>query len=41
LNFIGANIVEISPPYDHADLTALMGAALLFEFLSLMALKKD
>ena len=40
LNFIGADIVEISPPYDHADLTALLGAALLFEFLSLMALRK-
>jgi guanidinopropionase len=37
LNIVGANIVEISPPYDHADLTALLGAALLFEFLSLMA----
>lgn len=39
LHFVGADIVEISPPYDHADLTSLLGAALLFEFLSLMALK--
>lgn len=39
LNLIGANVVEISPPYDHAELTSLMGAALVFEFLSLMALK--
>ncbi|MGZ3696619.1 MAG: agmatinase [Bdellovibrionota bacterium] len=37
LNFVGANVVEISPPYDHADLTSLLGAALVFEFLSLMA----
>ncbi len=34
-----ADIVEISPPYDHAELTSLLGAALVFEFLSLMALK--
>jgi agmatinase len=37
LNFVGANVVEIAPPYDHADLTSLLGAALVFEFLSLMA----
>ncbi|MEN9723705.1 MAG: hypothetical protein RJB38_1691 [Pseudomonadota bacterium] len=35
----GANVVEISPPYDHADLTSLLGAGVVFEFLSLMALK--
>ncbi|MBC7691094.1 MAG: agmatinase [Methylotenera sp.] len=38
LNIVGADVVEISPPFDHADLTALLGAALVFEFLSLMAL---
>ena len=38
LSFIGADVVEISPPYDHAELTSLLGAALVFEFLSLMAL---
>ena len=40
LHFVGADVVEISPPYDHADLTSLLGAALVFEFLSLMALNK-
>ena len=40
LNLIGANVVEISPPYDHADITSLLGAALVFEFLSLMAQPK-
>lgn len=39
LHFVGADVVEISPPYDHADITSLFGAALVFEFLSLMALK--
>ncbi|MBU6374441.1 MAG: agmatinase [Bdellovibrionales bacterium] len=37
LQICGANVVEISPPYDHAELTSLLGAALIFEFLSLMA----
>jgi agmatinase len=37
LHICGADVVEISPPHDHADLTSLLGAALVFEFLSLMA----
>jgi agmatinase len=37
LQIVGANVVEISPPYDHAELTALLGAAIMFEILSLMA----
>lgn len=37
LEIVGADVVEISPPYDHASLTSLLGAALVFEFLSLMA----
>lgn len=37
LNIVGANVVEISPPYDHAELTSLLGATLVFEFLCLMA----
>jgi agmatinase len=37
LDFVGADVVEIAPPYDHAELTSLLGAALVFEFLSLMA----
>ncbi len=37
LHFVGADVVEISPAYDHADITSLLGAALVFEMLSLMA----
>ncbi len=33
---IGADIVEISPPYDHAGLTALAGVDAAFEILCLM-----
>lgn len=36
-NLLGADIVEISPPYDHAEITALCGVDVLFEFLCLMA----
>lgn len=38
LHFVGADLVEVSPPYDHSEITSLLGAALLFEFMSLMAL---
>jgi agmatinase len=40
LDVVGANVVEISPPFDHADITSLLGAALVFEFLGLMAIAK-
>ena len=35
-NLVGADIVEISPPYDHAGITALMGMDVLFEFLCML-----
>ncbi|HUC17307.1 MAG TPA: agmatinase [Acetobacteraceae bacterium] len=35
--FVGADLVEVSPPFDHAGLTALHGAAILFELLCLLA----
>ena len=37
-NLIGFDLVEVSPPYDHSDLTAILAANLSFEFLSLHAL---
>jgi len=30
-------VVEISPPYDHADMTALIGVDVMFETLCLMS----
>jgi agmatinase len=33
LDVIGGDLVEVSPPYDHAGITALAGATLLFEIL--------
>jgi agmatinase/guanidinopropionase len=38
LNLIGFDLVEVSPPYDHGDITAILAANLVFEFISLLAL---
>ncbi|GAW87474.1 guanidinopropionase [Bathymodiolus platifrons methanotrophic gill symbiont] len=40
-NLIGADLVEISPPYDQSSNTALVGATLLFEILCLLADRKQ
>ncbi len=39
-NLIGGDIVEISPPYDQSEITALAGVDAMFEMLSHMALEK-
>ncbi len=38
LNTVGFDLVEVSPPYDHAGITSILAANLAFEFLSLLAL---
>ncbi len=40
LNLVGFDLVEVSPPYDHGDITAILAANLAFEFLSLRAVQK-
>ena len=40
-NVIGADIVEVSPAYDPAQITAILAANLAFELLSLMALSTN
>jgi agmatinase/guanidinopropionase len=37
LNLVGFDLVEVSPPYDHGNITAILAANLAFEFLSLLA----
>ena len=37
LNFIGGDMVEVSPPFDPSGNTALAGASILFEMLCLLA----
>lgn len=40
LNFVGFDIVEVLPAYDHGEITAYLGANIVFEYLSILALKK-
>jgi arginase family enzyme len=41
LDFVGFDLVEVAPQYDGAgQITALLAANLLFEFLSLVALNR-
>jgi len=40
LDIVGYDLVEVSPPYDHQDITAILAANLVFEYLSLLAIKK-
>jgi len=36
INLIGMDVVEVSPPYDHAEVTALAGATLLWRWFAYM-----
>jgi len=38
LNLVGFDLVEVSPPYDHGEITAILASNLAFEFISLLAL---
>jgi agmatinase/guanidinopropionase len=40
LDLVGFDLVEVSPPFDHGDITAILAANLAFEFLSLLAVRK-
>lgn len=36
-HLVGADLVEVSPPYDHAEVTGLAAAHIVFEYLALLA----
>jgi agmatinase len=40
LPVVGMDVVEVSPPYDHADITALLGNRVVLEALSAMARRR-
>ena len=40
LNLVGADVVEVAPPFDSQQITAILAANLVFELLSLMAHRK-
>ncbi len=39
LNFVGFDVVEVAPPYDFGEITSLLAANIVFEFLSILAYK--
>jgi agmatinase len=40
LDFVGFDLVEVSPPYDMSGLTAMLASNIFYEFLSVLARKK-
>jgi agmatinase len=40
IEFVGFDLVEVQPQYDHGEVTSLLGATLLHEFLALLALAR-
>lgn len=40
LHLVGMDVVELCPPYDPAEITALLAATVVFEFLALLALQQ-
>ncbi len=40
LTLVGADVVEVSPAYDHAELTTIAAANLVYEFLGAFALQR-
>ncbi|MDQ7820883.1 MAG: agmatinase [Armatimonadota bacterium] len=41
LDLVGADLVEVSPPYDHAGITSILAAAVLFEVISALAVTRQ
>lgn len=40
VNFVGMDMVEVSPPYDHAEITSLAASSLIMEYICLKAWQK-
>ncbi len=40
LQLVSADVVEVSPPYDHAELTSLAAATVVYELVSLLARRR-
>ncbi|KAL4256257.1 arginase family protein [Pleurotus pulmonarius] len=36
LNFVGADVVEVAPAYDHADITSIAAADIVYDFLTML-----
>ena len=40
VDIVGADVVEVAPAYDHADITAIAGATVAMQYLGLLAERK-
>ena len=40
LHLVGADVVEVAPAYDHAEVTALAAATVIFDMITLVAQAK-
>ena len=40
VNFVGMDMVEVSPPFDHAEITSIAASALVMEYICLKAWQK-
>ena len=40
VDFVGGDVVEVSPPYDHADITAIAAATVAQHYLGLLAARR-
>ncbi len=40
INFVGMDVVEVAPAYDHAEITALAAATIAHDFIGLLAQRK-
>lgn len=40
IDFVGADVVEVAPAYDHAEITALAAATIAHDFVGLLALRR-
>ncbi|MGZ3143549.1 agmatinase [Lentzea chajnantorensis] len=41
LNLVGADVVEVAPAYDHADITSVAASHVAYDLVSLMSLKES
>ena len=40
INFVGMDLVEVSPPYDHAEITSMAAATVAHDWICIMADKQ-
>ena len=41
VNFVGMDVVEVSPPFDHGEITSLAAATIVWDYLSLQAARLE